>query len=742
METILLISASSAMESRLGDLLDSPRHIARISSWSEAFRLLADGNPAAVIVGPRLGAFEYAQQMAQLDQLLASEGRPIFLVSQDPDDEVEQWPSIFPSLEQIFAIPDRTDDWNAIAQVLRSALESAQSASSKQQPPPGASREESSDESRRIEITLPDVQKGQLDNVSLDRLLYTFSYRQVSGVLGLRSNTIDRRFAIVDGQFAQPSKHHDAEALTSAFAWNTGSYAFKTDSPNAEPTASLAKLIVDGLRYHSPQRQLMEGLTLQFPHFPQRTQLQAPDGTPDWPILDDFLSLCDGERSLETIFGQLGARINDAFRAATFCRACDLIHFAEQPTTDSVTIVYDKASSQSSTDPASPTLAKTRRANNPDDHVALEDDLQTSYNTIEDQSDHEIFGLWKGCGREAVKEAYYRMVKEHHPDVYGGNISPDIRRLAQQIFVAIRKAYSRLLRTEHEQTVPPPDQRSEATPERQQPGRKNLQTLRPDQFDQSDLDAINQPSRTPQSTPIAMGREPTAPHPTIGPKDNPSSKPTRKTSSKSKDRPSSKPRRRPTTSGRSSAPKRRSSSHGLGDQASNPEWRKKQLERLQKKSSAKARRSTTRPGSSPSSDPTRDTFNLGYKQFRDQRYNKALPHLEKAHQADKDNPLYTTFFAYCLFQVDGDKAKEARSLLEEALEAGDRQSLPDTHLFLGHVLKAMGKEKRAYRHFRKVRNLNPSNRDAEREIRLYEKRHNSEQKKQSRGGFFKGLFKD
>jgi tetratricopeptide (TPR) repeat protein len=138
----------------------------------------------------------------------------------------------------------------------------------------------------------------------------------------------------------------------------------------------------------------------------------------------------------------------------------------------------------------------------------------------------------------------------------------------------------------------------------------------------------------------------------------------------------------------------------------------------------------------PPVDAAQNHFNQGYRFFKDGEYRRALLSLEKAHQEDPEHALYMTFYAYSLFQVDPSRAKDARRLLEKAIDSENLQALPDAHLFLGKIWKVENKPHRAYRHFREALELNPSSRDAEREIRLHEKKHAEKSE-----GLFKKLFK-
>lgn len=733
MEKILLISASTSLENRLGDLVDSPRHVARVSSWAEARRLLTKTVPATVLVDSELVSDPLAGQgLVHLNNVLQKDEKPAYLLGDPADDTCSQWSQMFETISRVIPPPTSPGEWislrDMLVEHLRKALDEDSSSSST---PPTESGDDSSTE---VVVRLPRISSGSLSSLSISRIMYSLHRRQATGVLELHSGNVERRFGFRDGAFVPTGDHDDVRTLTGAYAWSDGRFEFIAHDHIPGSQSSIYPLIKKGLITHRSQRQLMDGLMPRLKTYPTCSNLCTErNDMVEWNVLRRFLDHCNGRQTLESIFSQMGNAVTDAFRAAAFCRDTDLVVFRSQPTDGPLRIQYEGVDSQ-----PSPGASES----SPEKNSTDAGELATLYSIINQQSPHEVFDVWKGCGREVVKETYYSMVKEYHPDVYGGNVSPQVRDYAQKIFVEIRNAYTKLLQIEDEQTVPPPDQSPPSRHRQAGGGRRKLTTLHPGQArNQSQNSHTQKPHRKRSSTPIAMGRTPTSEHPEL---------------KQQLGDESSSPQRASTTPGRERSPtpppsmdSRPAQSKGLGDTNSDPEWRREQLERLQQKRKKPARRatpiSTSKTNTTTSSDnPARDAFNLGYKKFKKHRYQDALSYLEKAHKLDPRHSLYTTFFAYCLFQTDAGRFREAIKLLKDVIRQEDRQSLPDAHLFMGHILKAKDREHQAYKHFKKAYKLNPASRDAERELRLYERRHGKDKdsKTSKSGGFFKKLFKD
>ncbi len=65
------------------------------------------------------------------------------------------------------------------------------------------------------------------------------------------------------------------------------------------------------------------------------------------------------------------------------------------------------------------------------------------YNSLSSKDYYQILDVSKDADESEIKEAYYKLVKDYHPDV-NHNIPDDIREKAQEIFTAISAAYETL----------------------------------------------------------------------------------------------------------------------------------------------------------------------------------------------------------------------------------------------------------------------------------------------------------
>lgn len=748
MEKILLISQDSSIEERLGDLLGSPRHLDRVSDWPEAHRVMTRSTPNLVLVGPEMLSLPLISEIVRLNNILVKEQKKaIFLV--DPNDQqVRESSQMFPSVTAVVTKPTTPAQWQELGQTLSPLLAISSSpsdarASTKSAPAP------------QMVIRVPPIDRGSLENIALSRLLYLLSLRKATGLLHLQSGNVRKRFGFHIGRFAAGPDADSADALNSAFAWPRGQFVFEPLNEVSGDLTPVSPLIRRGLVTHRPQRQLMDALMPLMATFPTRTHLWAPSRSEhDWPLLSEFLAHCNGEQTLEGVLSAMAPNVTEAFRVAIFGGDTDLIVFRAEKTTPGISIQYDfqgevpPSHESSSSDDTSASESKASRATGAG-RLELEKELRLYLDQINRMSPHQVFGIWEGCGREVVKETFYRMVKEHHPDVYGGNVSGGVKSLAQKIFMNIRKQYAELMKVEQDQTVPPPDQDS---PDNQASDPTPLTTPHPEATRAEEVQRAKEQEQTLNrrrhiTSPIGMGREPTNPHPAPTTLLDPNSPSQTSSSAPTQNSHLASPRRTTSSVG---IPQRRSSSPGLGDVGSDSQWRREQLERLERKTSRSRRptpiskRTDTIP---PPSDPAQLHFNRGYKHFKQRQFDKALPLFNEALQLEKDNGLYMTLYAYTLFQTDPTQKNEASELLTKAIETGHRQALPDAHLFLGQILKLSGEQKLAYDHFKRAFELNPASQEAEREVRLYERRQAKPQKTRSSGtgsaaeGFFKKLFK-
>jgi tetratricopeptide (TPR) repeat protein len=383
--------------------------------------------------------------------------------------------------------------------------------------------------------------------------------------------------------------------------------------------------------------------------------------------------------------------------------------------------------------------------------------LKQRLEELSGKTPYGVFDLWEGCGREQVRKRFYELVKENHPDRYGGNIA-DIRESSQEIFLLIKAAYGKLLTVEGVQTVA---ERPSASLEESSGARRDIL----ERLDRHAREAgLSERSEVGVAMPNRLDLAPTAPG--------------LDESSEVRQLLASRLARRASLTQQIQGRQLQSTMPGRTTQATpaprnaatamDEEERRAKLARLAQKKSTLFETNPglrggepipglgvspvpasvltrTSPGLKKDKDlEPKDLFNEGYQRFKMQRYDEALEYFQRAKDGEAGNGLYMTFHAYCTFLVDASKRDEVEKLLREALQSRHRQAQPDAHLFLGYVLKTKGKLEEAQRHFEASLELNPTCHDAEREIRLHKLRKDGQPEKPASAesaGIFKKLFK-
>ncbi|MDT8272885.1 MAG: DnaJ domain-containing protein [Desulfomonilia bacterium] len=79
-------------------------------------------------------------------------------------------------------------------------------------------------------------------------------------------------------------------------------------------------------------------------------------------------------------------------------------------------------------------------------HKALIDTLRGKLKKLNDLDPFEILGIDRKISEGGLKRAYIRIVKEHHPDTYAHADDPEVKRLANDIFMEIQRAYTAVVK--------------------------------------------------------------------------------------------------------------------------------------------------------------------------------------------------------------------------------------------------------------------------------------------------------
>jgi tetratricopeptide (TPR) repeat protein len=73
---------------------------------------------------------------------------------------------------------------------------------------------------------------------------------------------------------------------------------------------------------------------------------------------------------------------------------------------------------------------------------ALIDKLRQKLKAIKDQDQFQVLGVDRKISENGLKRAYIKIVKTNHPDTYAYADDPEVKRLANEIFTEIQKAYT------------------------------------------------------------------------------------------------------------------------------------------------------------------------------------------------------------------------------------------------------------------------------------------------------------
>ena len=133
-------------------------------------------------------------------------------------------------------------------------------------------------------------------------------------------------------------------------------------------------------------------------------------------------------------------------------------------------------------------------------------------------------------------------------------------------------------------------------------------------------------------------------------------------------------------------------------------------------------------------------YQEGLALLKVRRFATAAKVLKKAVEHSPEEPEYMTNFAWALFKASPEKTETRQQAMEILLAS--RELNPgsyQTHLYLGHVYQAQGKDRQAEKSFEVAVQANPDCTEALRELRLINLRR--EQSAQTKGGLFSGLGK-
>ena len=362
-------------------------------------------------------------------------------------------------------------------------------------------------------------------------------------------------------------------------------------------------------------------------------------------------------------------------------------------------------------------------------HRQIERRLRAHFDSLQHQTPYEIFGVWEGCGPVIVKRHYIELVKKNHPDRYGGNITPAIKELSQQIFLSIQKAKRHLDRAEQiEISSHPPAQGSSSVPSESSVANQELGAIRSEPS--AVLEVETQSTRSADSltederptsearrallAKLARGQSEAGGGGAIPMADEAISLSTPEELLQRRAALNMLARKNQTATSVPSLGERRQALRASAEHV--------KVSRASDAPSASAL--PTQGIKDQTLSDAKTLFREGFAHFKRKEYQFAQPKFERALETEPEDPVTQTFMAYTLFMCNRlEGVKPALQLLEKAISSESRQALPDAYLFKGFILRHQaGRLNEAYECFRMVLKFNPNSREARREIENMKKR--------------------
>lgn len=643
----------------------------------------------------------------------------------------------------------------------------------------------SGDEPGRVQLELLEAQSGDLGEVWLARVLYSLHARAFTGRLKLETQDHALEVLFHDGQ-AGGLQGDRPNKLLAAFAWTGGRYEAipGPPPPHFMPFEPMLALIYEGsLRFTSINR-AAERLTAYSGRYPVTSEFLAErdEELRAHATLMRFCRSCNGQRIWDKVISMTWDDIREVFKAACYAIDTDLVVLCDAPQASAARVEYSTRSIFGLRRSLSQLVARKDTRSGIDIQETL-DRLQRRLNHFSSIDAYELFGLNPGCGKPVVRDRYYKLVKDHHPDIIGGNISPEVKALAELIFIHIKDAYVELLALEKGATGPtrgpserhssplrhgaPSGAHKAAMAQLQQMGASSggpaSRAAGPNPAVSRPAPVVSRPVSVSPPSPRPAEPRPSAPSqaasgsgaghspvsgdgiPPVRPRQAApvEIRPARQVSPSSARRTTGEfqrpttgvePAPRPATpppvarqvsSARAPMPNAAPAAPGVRVPAKGAE--------------APGDAGTSDEGEAPRRSPTLTSqqlqqlskhippqkhFKAGERFLRSGQFGKAREAFKLASDGEPANPMYKAHVAWCQYMMTGDNRVERAKVIEmltQCLQMKDGRKV-EVNVFLGRIFKKEGDTERAMRYFQAAVELDKACVEALREVRLYNMR--------------------
>ena len=425
-------------------------------------------------------------------------------------------------------------------------------------------------------------------------------------------------------------------------------------------------------------------------------------------VLRRFCLSCDGSRTWSQVISATWPEVRRVLKSAIFAIETDLVLMLPHASTETVTVRY-RLPAQEGTAGASTGDAP---GVDPQDEIRTLARLRSRLQNFDRIDAYSIFGLKPGCGVQAVRKQFYRLVKQHHPDVFGGSTSAEIQVTAELVFIHIKDAHVELVNLEQNHDgggnrIVKPSERvvsrvrsKEAATKTAQKAREELQASAPSVSRTTRSRSVRRktaPPPPPSSEVVALGDEAGSDQKVR------TRSPSTRESVRSKIRPAK--------------PARRAVRAPAGTIAS---------VRARSSESRSTKRSSEAPGAKVTAEeqrrqmmsklPATKHFQNGKKALQGKQYDRAREAFRYAVEAEESNAEFRAYFAYSRYLADPTEVGRVVRMLQDCLSLDGRHV--EVHLFLARIAKAEGDLHSALDSYEQVLKRDRKNIEAQREIRL------------------------
>jgi hypothetical protein len=607
-------------------------------------------------------------------------------------------------------------------------------------PEPPSSRSVEVDAGRRIVVrNLAGLTGGRLQDVWLPRVLYSLFVQSFTGVLSLKGLHRSMKIHFSDGVAGGVQDRNDREHLLAAFAWTHGRFDVQRRSVSPDEFSSFGSmldLIYDGCMEFVSTNEAAERLSAFEHSFPACTEFvsQRVEFLEARDVLKGFCLSCDGSRSWSRVISATWPEVRRVLKSAIFALETDLVVMLDSVGEGTVEVRYETGTVGRGVGAVVPSAVMTAA-----DGAKLLTLLRTRLEYFDRIDAYSLFGLKPQCGVEAVRRQFYRMVKQHHPDTYGGNLPGEIQVMAEVVFMHIKDANVELLNLE---------QLSDAAGSRIiKPSERVVSGVRSKEATTRTAEKAHESGkqRAPSTSPKVRSRR------RVGaPPPPPSSEVVALGDESKKNSPAPRGETRPTPSGPPTSPRPSRPVRRSRHPPSSRSVKARVPARAPAKSRPRGSAASERPQLKASEQrdqmmrklPPKKHFSNGQKALQNKQYDRAKEAFRYAAEGDGGNELYAAHLAFSRYLSDPAVLGSALAMLKRAASGA---AASEAHLFAARIHKLEGQSGRALEEYLAVLEVDPKNIEALREVRLDRMRRGSDEaddlgEEGEDGSFFSKLF--